>query len=772
MFRNLRLKLTVLYAGLFCMALLVIGATAYAVVAGNTQRVVREQLASTGAVFDRIWELRFQQLQDGARLSAGDYGFRQAVGSRDGATIRSALTNLKSRLGADLVFLVTAEGLMIGEDGLGDSSVSPGLQVALDHEDAPTGILDVDGELHQTVTAPIYAPNLLGWVVVGERLDDAQMRSLEHLSAIPLQASALARGREGWGDGSDRAVLTAFIDQALQTQQPRPGMLEAPSGRAIALVKPFHTLDGTRSVLLLRYPLSSALSPYRALFNSLILIGIAGLALIVLGTWLLAGGITQPLHSLEEAARKLQQGVYEPVVVRTKDELSRLADSFNAMIGAIKEREQKIMQLAYHDGETRLPNRLALERRLAATKPQRLFLAAIGIDRFAHIRGAIGYAHAGGIIRRLGARLARLVPNAPMARLSNEVLAVAFLADDEADARKRCNALLANLEQSVSLEGHVVDVTISIGVAWPRGEKETPAEMIELASIALDQARAARVNLAFFDEAAYGDPARNLSLMGEMRKALTNGDIFLAHQAKYNFRTLSIDSAETLVRWKHPTRGMIAPDLFVPMAEETGHVRALTEWVLTRAIAEQKKLAAAGYPLLMSINISGRLLGDSEFMQFALKAVKETSHALCFEITETAVIEDPKQALKNIDLLAANGVRISIDDYGSGLSSLSYLKQLPAHELKIDKVFIQSLTNSQRDALLVRSTIDLAHGLGMKVTAEGVENPAAFAMLAAMGCDMAQGYLVSRPEPLRELLTLLKDPQRMDYYQKAIRAAS
>lgn len=772
MFRQLRLKLTVLYAGLFCIALLIIGATAYAVVASNTERVVRDQLASAGAVFDRMSELRRQQLQDGARVWADDAGFRQALATRDGATLRAALANLKARSGADVVFVVTAEGLMIGEDGVGNASVSPGLQLALGNEAAPAGILLMGGELHQTVTAPIYAPSLVGWIVVGEEIDEPEMRGLERLSAIPLQASPLAREPEGWGGGVDRIALTAFIDQSLREGQSRPGLLDAPSGRAIALVKPLRSLDGTHTVLLLRYPLSSALSPYRALFNSLILIGIAGLGLIVLGTWLLAGDITKPLHSLEDAAHKLQQGVYEPVVVRTKDELSRLADSFNAMIAAIRAREQKITQLAYHDGETRLPNRLALERRLAATKPQRLFLAAIGVDRFAHIRGAIGYAHAGGIIRRLGARLARLVPNAPMARLSNEALAVAFLADDEADARKRCSALIANLEQSVSLEGHVVDVTISIGVAWPRGDKETPAEMIERASIALDQARAARVNIAFFDEAAYGDPARNLSLMGEMRKALNTGDIFLAHQAKYNFRTLAIDSVETLVRWRHPTRGMIAPDLFVPMAEETGHVRALTEWVLTHAITEQQALADAGYPLAMSINISGRLLSDADFMQFALRAVKETPHQLCFEITETAVIEDPKQALQNIELLAANGVRISIDDYGSGLSSLSYLKQLPAHELKIDKIFIQSLTNSQRDALLVRSTIDLAHGLGMKVTAEGVENPAAFSLLAAMGCDMAQGYLVARPSPLADLLVLLGDDKRMNYYQKAIRAAS
>ncbi|HVY02089.1 MAG TPA: EAL domain-containing protein, partial [Caulobacterales bacterium] len=170
----------------------------------------------------------------------------------------------------------------------------------------------------------------------------------------------------------------------------------------------------------------------------------------------------------------------------------------------------------------------------------------------------------------------------------------------------------------------------------------------------------------------------------------------------------------------------------------------------------------AGWPLQMSVNISGRLLSDRHFARRALDAVGTAASEFCFEITETAVIDNPKLALENIELFAANGVNISIDDYGSGLSSLAYLKQLPAHELKIDKLFVQRLNDSQRDLWLVRSTVDLAHGLGLKVTAEGVEQPACLALLAAIGCDLAQGYLISRALPLNELLTMLRDDQRID----------
>jgi EAL domain-containing protein (putative c-di-GMP-specific phosphodiesterase class I)/GGDEF domain-containing protein len=772
MFRRLRVKLTVLYAGLFCLALLLIGATAYFVIAGNTQRLAQQQLANTSRVFERVWDVRLAHLQDAALRTGRAAGMADAVTSRDDASIRARLAELRSLARSDIAFLVTREGLVIGESG-SSLSVSPGLQLALTHSNTAPGLMTDSGVLYQAAAAPM--PGGQGWIVTGARLGEEQMNDLRALSPIPLQASVVGRVQESSGDGADpdRASLDAFINQSLQDEGADATRLRASTGDEIALVAAIPSLDGTQAVLLLRHSLSSGLSPYGALFNTLIVIGLGGVVLLIAGTWFLARGITQPLSTLEEAARKLREGVYETVVVATKDELSRLAESFNAMTGAIRERERRISQLAFHDGETRLPNRVAMERKLnAAARPERLYLAAIGVDRFAHVRGAIGYALAGELVRQLGGRLAHLAPNAPMARLSSDVLGVAFIATSEADALKRADALIANLEQSVSLNEQVIDVHITIGIAQPAGKDETPAAMIERASIALDQTRQRGQKAGMYDEAAYGDPARNLSLMGEMRKALETGAIYLAHQPKYNFRSGRIDSAESLVRWRHPARGNISPDLFVPMAEETGHIRALTEWVLERAIADQKTLHGAGFPLKLAVNISARLLSDTDFAKRAAALARQAPHQLCFEITETAVIDNPVAALENIELFASSGVHVAIDDYGSGLSSLAYLKQLPAHELKIDKLFVQNITSSQRDALLVRSTIDLAHGLGMNVTAEGVETPAAFALLASMNCDLAQGYLISRPASVEELIALLGDDRRLQFYKQTAHGAS
>lgn len=771
MFRRLRVKLTFMYAGLFCLALLLIGAVAYFVIAGNTQNLAQHQLANTAQVFARVWDVRLEHLQDAAERTARSPGLSEAVTTRNDAVIRGHLADLRARSHADIAFVVTREGLIITETGA-SSSMSPGMQLALTRGHPTPGVLRENGDLYQGAAAPLS--DGAGWIVTGARLGSQQLDDLRALSPIPVQVSVLAREGQAWGgNAGDFAAFSTFIEQSLQAERAQAQRVNTENGDVIALAAPLVSLDGTHAVLLLQHSLSSALSPYGALFNTLIIIGLAGVVLLIAGTWFLARGITQPLSTLETAARKLREGVYETVVVGTKDELSRLAESFNAMTAAIRERERRISQLAFHDGETRLPNRVALERKLnAAARPERLYLAAIGVDRFTHMRGAIGYALAGELVRQLGGRLAHLAPNAPMARLSSDVLGVAFIATSEADALKRAHALIANLEQSVSLGEQVVDVHVTIGIAQPGGKDETSSAMIERASIALDQTRQRGQKAGMYDEAAYGDPARNLSLMGEMRRALETGAIYLAHQPKYNFRTGRIDSAESLVRWRHPSRGNIAPDLFVPMAEETGHIRALTEWVLERAIADQKTLKDAGHSIKLAINISARLLSDTDFAKRAAALARQAPNPICFEITETAVIDNPVAALENIELFASSGVHVAIDDYGSGLSSLAYLKQLPAHELKIDKLFVQNITSSQRDALLVRSTIDLAHGLGMNVTAEGVETPAAFALLASMNCDLAQGYLISRPCSIEELIALLSDDRQLQFYKQTALGAT
>jgi diguanylate cyclase len=251
----------------------------------------------------------------------------------------------------------------------------------------------------------------------------------------------------------------------------------------------------------------------------------------------------------------------------------------------------------------------------------------------------------------------------------------------------------------------------------------------------------------------------SVDLASDLALAVPRDELFVVYQPKVHVRQRSVSSAEALIRWQHPVLGLVMPDAFISLADESGEMRAITLWTLRRVIADQKRLAKLGHPLRIFVNISGGLLTDRVFIDAACALIDDADAEIGFEITETAVIRDPDIAIENLERCAAMGITLAIDDYGSGLSSLSYLKRLPATELKIDKMFVTHLTSSHRDPLIVRSTIDLAHALDMEVTAEGVETPAALALLTVMGCEMVQGYLISPPLELAGFVTYLNEYQ-------------
>ncbi len=776
-FSSLRSRLTVLYAGLFGAAMILVSLAVYGAISSNAERAVRDELTATGAVFDQVWALRSGRLQDGAGLLARDFGFRSAVASRDQDTIVSALDNLKTRLNVDMAFMVDTDGVPTGGDAALLEPAALRLAGALD-EDIASGVLTLGKTSYQAIAAPILSPTLTGWVVFARRLDQREMTALEKLSAIPIQATVLHRDKDRWMSGADPRALSnpvalgKVIDQALTakgTARPSQVRLDDRQGPSIAVVKRLAAIDGgAPAVLLLRYPLAMAMAAYKPVLGWILATGLLGIALVVTGSWFLARSVTRPIQALSDAVRLLQAGERSHAVVQTRDEIGVLAHGFNEMADEIADREARILHQALHDSETDLPNRPAYEgavvRKVMACEEGKVVVAvAIGIDRFEHVRGAIGYGNATALVGEVGRRTAALASDGAVGRLATSMLGVVFTAKNQVDAVARLAAMAQEIEAPFQVEGSVVvDVHVSTGLAVLGVHADDAATLIERAGIAMGQARASKQKIAAFDAAAYGDPAANLSLMSEMLGALSSGAMDLFYQPKFDLRSRKVEAVEALVRWRHPVRGMLPPDLFIPMAEETGHIRALTDWVLARAVADQDRMRQAGHVLSVSVNISGRLLSDMDFADRAIEAAAQATGALCFEITETAVIDNPRAALEVIDRFAKAGIAVSIDDYGSGLSSLAYLKQIRADELKIDKAFVLGIDSNAKDALLVRSTIDLAHSLGMKVTAEGVETAAAMQMLAVMGCDVAQGYLIARPTALNELLTFLVEDQGND----------
>lgn len=246
-------------------------------------------------------------------------------------------------------------------------------------------------------------------------------------------------------------------------------------------------------------------------------------------------------------------------------------------------------------------------------------------------------------------------------------------------------------------------------------------------------------------------------LRSELEAALASGEVYVVYQPKLCLRRGVYDGVEALIRWQHPNLGEVDRASVITLAEESGQIHALTLWVLGIAIADQRRLLKQRVELRFHVNMSGKSLGSDAFIDQACALAATASGTIGFEITETAFIDNPQAAMANFRRLAAAGINLSIDDYGSGHSSLAYLKELPADELKIDKLFVSGMTSSNRDPLIVRSTIDLAHALGMRVVAEGVESQATLALLRVMGCDVAQGYVISPALRIADLETFLGD---------------
>ncbi|TPG12858.1 EAL domain-containing protein [Sphingomonas oligophenolica] len=360
------------------------------------------------------------------------------------------------------------------------------------------------------------------------------------------------------------------------------------------------------------------------------------------------------------------------------------------------------------------------------------------------------------VVERLSARH----PRARFVGIGRRQIDIAFDGAFASDLEKGTASFTRSCAQPFDLDGRSHRVEMVFGGAAASMQRVDEILLVEQAEQALAKSRAA--DRAVVHELGAIEKGEAAWLTAGLQRALDHDELFLHYQPKLNVRRQEITSAEALIRWQHPQRGVIMPGDFIPAAEQSRLIGPVTLWTIRRSIADQASLAARGHDLRIFINISGQLLSDASFVRAACELVATTDAKLGFEVTETSVIRDPQSAIANLQAFADYGIVISIDDYGAGLSSLAYLKQLPARELKIDRLFVTQLTRSNRDPLIVRSTIDLAHALEMEVVAEGVETHAAMALLTVMGCDMIQGFLICRPIGLDMLAVFLNEDRHAE----------
>jgi diguanylate cyclase (GGDEF)-like protein len=704
-FRN---RLLILLTGLVVGAQTVTFVTALARARTTERERADAQLIAGAQIARRVIDYRERQLANAVSVLAADYGLREAVASGDTPTVASALGNHAARIGAQLTMAFDLDGRVIAT-GEG----TRGIDAAAARE------LAVLGE---------HAEGLPQFLLVGVHVE---FRAGEAIGSAPAEPRTMSQ------DGVE------YLAMATRVSGSAPAV-------DIALMK----------------PMDEVLAPYHQLaWNLGFIFGATLMAAIAAGIYL-GRSASRPVQLLSQGAQRIAAGDYSSLVdaggVR---ELQHLASAFNSMQDGIAQREARLRHVAHHDDATGLPNRRMAEEWLtqrlgegAASAPTAVILLVV--TNVQELSAGLGRGVADRLLTHIATLLTRwqkenaLVACIDAARFL--VLAGCAGPDEAAElARKlRASAMTPLYTGGVALQAAVV-----VGVACTPADSAIAVEALRCAEAAIETAAQSQQPIAVFLRTEDEAQQRRLKIGVDLPGALKLDELHLVFQPKQRLSDGSCRSVEALVRWNHPQLGALSPAEFVGIAERTGASGALTRWVMDGALRQLASWHAAGLAMELAVNLSATDLVDPELLQHileSLRRVRVPADSLVLEITESAFIADAEGARRNMELLRIAGVRFSVDDFGTGYSSLSQLRQLAVDELKIDRSFINNLLNSFEDEAVVRAIVELGHGIGLRIVAEGVETEAQRQRLIDLGCDYAQGYLISKPLPAVELEAMLR----------------
>lgn len=733
----------------------------------HTLSQVAGQLNFAHAVLSNELQSRRQAQSAMADLIAKDFTLLGEIADlidspqQEAQSLSAALESFASRSQASFALVSAPEGLILaGTSG----ELLPGAALPwndlLDEGDPQSAErLVVFGErvLHINAT-PIFAPrpNLMGWLLMAFELDDQATAHLARLSGADVALLDGSPGRYRVLASNLQARPRAELASQLLPNAKGVFRFELQGLEQVALRAPLIGTSSELQVLLMR-SLSAELADYQPLQWQLAGIFAIALLLAGLGALWIANTISRPLSQMVDTVRRIASGDYQVTMqVPASGEVGLLAREFVAMQQGIAERETTISFLAYRDPLTELANRnrfvAELQQALAHGQPgEGVAVLLMDLDNFKDLNDTLGHEAGDQLLCQLAARLQGLLrPDEQLARLGGDEFALLISPCQPGWLIPAAEHYRTALHEPFAVRGISMTLNATIGIALYPDHGESAGSLLQHAEVAMYLGKQQRSPYALYRPELDRHSLLRLALMSELKGAVEGGQLSLYFQPKLNIRARSLYGVECLVRWIHPVHGFIPPDEFIPLAEQTGNVCALTRWVVRTAVAQSRAWQAQGLALKTAINISALDLADPGFAGFIAAQLAEHGVApgsLVVEITESAVMADPELAMGQLQQLYELGVQLSIDDYGTGYSSMAQLKRLPVHELKIDKSFVLDLLSNPDDDIIVRSTIELGHNMGLKIVAEGVETEAILERLDQLGCDIAQGYLLSKPLP-------------------------
>jgi diguanylate cyclase len=761
---SFRSRILALVLGLVTLVLTAMSIAIAVKARAEAERQVSVQLRTAADTAREALRFRGTRLASAVDVLTTDFGFREAVASGDKPTLLSAVENQRARINADLLIVLSPDGQTIAST-LGLSAKSEKDLRSLIESDPDSEILQlyrlIDGRPYQLVLAPVLAPNVIGWAAMGFALDGGVAADMSRLLGVDVSFVA-----------ADEEQGSPYIATSVPKEERRPfgALNSAPAAtpffvitdndKILTWANPIRSANGHLTLVLQR-SLASALRPYQDVRNSVLAIGMVLLAIAsVLAVWL-SRSATRPVEDLTKAAERLEAGDYTVDVPRTgTTELRGLASAFQAMRKAVADREATIRHQATHDALTGLPSRVRmadiLDELLVASRAghSTVMICLIEIQQFQSVIGSFGHAAADEILREVARRLVQYEGKPDrVGHIGTDRFLVLLECADGAAAAPSAEALAERLRGSFDYAGVALQLEIRAGVVISPVDGNQAADLLPRADLALYRAKEAGTTIGFYREGDDSSHRHRLAILGELKNAIVSNELELHYQPKVDAKTGSVKGCEALVRWRHPQRGFISPADFIPHAERTGAIRAVTTWVLSAAMRDMKAWHESGLDIDVSVNVSPTDLADPQFadqVAALLSYTRAPAGRLLLEVTESGALKDLPATLRMMEQLRVLGIRFSIDDFGTGYSSLSHLKRLPVDEVKIDRSFIQELESQHDDDVIVRSTIGLGHALNLKVVAEGVEGACSWEMLRRLGCDLIQGYFVSKPLPAQE----------------------
>jgi len=758
--------------------------TIYSATQQQEKNQISSQLSTAQTVFKTQFESQSYYLAAFAETAAKDFGLKQAF-QDDMRSFLVALNNHRQRIHADLAMAIGADGtvkaqLISERAGDGNAKVQRGPEQGQafrfgDWLELPdeSHLYSLQQAFFQLSLAPIKSGDqTIGWVGFGYRIDDHTAHSFSELTHMMTDFVIAENG--GWRLLASSNAVANKAGQADENERIKALLGSTPPADLIQTHHIIGESNGAQLAVLMYGDRAHVLTEIRNHWWQLVLLAVVTLSVSLAGAYVIAARISRPVQQLVLQARQIAGGNYDVLVsVDAHGELKELADEFNNMQQAVVSRERVISHQAFHNELTGLPNRNHLIQTLesllqhsATDLFQNFAVIKIAIRRLEEINSSLGHTVGDAVIVELGQRLRRVADKDSLFHIGGNEFIVLKMAVNEAYITQYIHMLLQVTEQEYRYQNILVFIEAQFGVVFYPDHDATAYGLLQKSATALQHAQKTRRHYKLYDDSLTRDSIEQLKLINDLKTAIDGNQLVLHYQPKLDLRTMRISQLEALVRWQHPERGLIPPDKFIAIAEHTGMIDDLTRWVVAEAARQHKQWRERGFHLNIAVNISAENLKHLQLYTDITEILKANTldvTALSLEMTESAVLSDLEAALDVLNRFHQDGMALAIDDYGTGYSSLAQLKRLPVCELKIDRSFVRKLIQDTDDQIIVRSTIELAHNMGLQVVAEGIEDAETLQWLRDSGCDTGQGYHICRPAPADALLTWLL---QSDYFQR------